>query len=138
MPKSAREKPSEDSHERAFIEYEERMAAMQASVQALSADLQSGIDIYYLSVDQPPYYVGSFNTHFLMLEIRRQNTNLEASKNNAGIAGSSVRTGGEGRAFPGSEMGGGKEEIPKGTPHVSCCFLGISQGSAPLRHRLSI
>jgi hypothetical protein len=51
MEKSARmvrdvtvgEKPSEDSHEQVFVEYDERMAAIQASAQAMS-DLQSRID----------------------------------------------------------------------------------------------
>jgi hypothetical protein len=81
MAKSARtvrdamvgEKPSEDSHEQAFIEYEERMAAIRASAQAVSddSDLQLRMDIY-LSMDQPPSLHRIFNTHFLMLEIRRQ------------------------------------------------------------------
>jgi len=48
------EKPSEDNHEQAFIEYEERIAAIQDLAQAVS-DLQSRIHITYLSMDQLPY-----------------------------------------------------------------------------------
>ena len=65
-----------------------------------------------------------------MPEIRRQKSEFEGFENNAGMAGSSIRTGSEGRVFPGSGMGGGKEENP--------CFLSISPGPAPLRRRLSI
>ena len=75
------EKPSEDNHEQAFIEYEERIAAIQDLAQAVS-DLQSRIHITYLSMDQLPYASNAalrrILTHFLRPEIvRRQNANLE-------------------------------------------------------------
>ena len=51
------EKQSEDSHEQAFIEHEERMVAIQASAQTVS-DLQSCIDV----LDQPPSLTSNFPT----------------------------------------------------------------------------
>jgi hypothetical protein len=70
-----------------------------------------------------------------MLEIRRQNANLKASKNNAGMAGSRVRAKGRVVHFLAQKWA----EVERGiSNHVTCC-LGISPGqSAPLRHRLSI
>ena len=127
MAKSAGEKPPEDSHEQAFIEYEERMAASASVVRSSIAHIYT-----------PERGSAFSNTHLFMLEIRRQNADLirKASKNNAGMADLSVRTEGEGSAtyISGSEMGGGKEENPKGTSAASWVY----QSSEPLWHRLSI
>ena len=59
-----------------------------------------------------------FITHFAMLEIRRQNANLKTSRNNAGMAGSSVRTDG-----PGSRRYRGDSQT------TAVLFLGHQPGS---------
>jgi hypothetical protein len=127
----------DDSHERAFIEYEERMAAIQASAQAVSRSSIAHRYTVYLSLDQPPFPTSDFQHSLSHAGDKRTKRELEGFENNAGMAGSSVRAaeGGGACISLAEKWAEVKGRIPN---HVSCCFLSINPGSAPLRHRLSI